>query len=248
MTDSASATIQTVLRGRSLASDEGSPGFGAVNLVTTRDPTGAPHRILFDTGHVGRRRALLQALADLGLTTAAIHVVVLSHAHWDHVQNADLFSHAAVLVHAHEPAYAESPGRSDLVTPSWTGALLRQIGVQTVQDGERLADGVHSIHLPGHTAGSMGLTVETTEGLHVLSGDAVSSAEALRRGRCSVVHHDDQQAKASVELVATVADVVWPGHDRPFTVKDNRPGDYLEANVPVEIHVGTTTTVTVPYE
>ena len=51
------ATIRTVLRGHSQTSAEGSIGFCGVYLVTTPDA-----RILFDTGHVGRRRALLRAL------------------------------------------------------------------------------------------------------------------------------------------------------------------------------------------
>src|SRR5262249_2880432 len=76
----------------------------------------------------------LRALGDRGLTPGDIDVVVLSHAHWDHVQNADLFPRASVLVHADEPAYAESPGHGDLVTPSWTAALLRQIGARPVDD------------------------------------------------------------------------------------------------------------------
>jgi len=223
--------IETVLRGRSVTSTEGSVGFCAVYLVTTPDA-----RILFDTGHVGRRRTLLRALADLDLTTDDIDVVVLSHAHWDHVQNADLFPR--VLIHEDEPAYAESPGDDDLVTPSWTGTLLRCIGVRTVGDREPIAPGVRTLHLPGHTAGSMGLVVEAPDGRHVLTGDAVSSAAALRRGQASVVHHDAEQARASVALVAGLADVVWPGHDRPFAVA----GEYLEPEVPLEFRMGGQTT------
>ncbi len=236
-----SATVETVLRGYSLDSDEGDLGFAAVNLVTTTDAAGAPRRILFDTGHVGRRGALLRALLDLGLTTNDIDVVVLSHAHWDHMQNADLFPYAAVLVHAHEVTYADSPGCDDLVTPSWTGALLRNLGVQTVRDREPIGVGVRTLHLAGHTAGSIGLTVETRDGLHILTGDAVASAASLRRRRCSVVHHDEDRATASVELVAAVADVVWPGHDRPFAVVDGRPDEYLDTRVPLEFHLGART-------
>ena len=225
--------VRTVLRGHSLTSGEGSAGFGAVYLVTT---PGA--RVLFDTGHVGRRRALLRALTGLELTPGAIDVVVLSHAHWDHVQNADLFPRAAVLVHADEPAYAGSPGADDLATPSWTGLLFRHLGVRTVGDGEPVADNVRTVHLPGHTAGSMGLVVEAPDGRHVLTGDAVSSAAALRRGQCSVVHHDAGQARASVARVAALADFVWPGHDRPFAVRDAQPAGYLEPAVPLDLRVG----------
>jgi glyoxylase-like metal-dependent hydrolase (beta-lactamase superfamily II) len=221
------AAVQTLLRGHSVTTDEGSVGFCAVDLVTTSDT-----RILFDTGHVGRRRPLLRALSAAGLTAADIDVVVLSHAHWDHVQNADLFPRATLLVHADEPAYAESPGDDDLATPSWTGTLLRHLGVRTVGDRHPVAAGVHTLHLPGHTAGSMGLTVETPDGIHVLTGDAVASAAALRRGRCSVVHHDAEQATASVALVAALADVVRPGHDRPFAV---HAGRYLEPDVPLTL-------------
>jgi glyoxylase-like metal-dependent hydrolase (beta-lactamase superfamily II) len=223
--------VRTVLRGRSVTSTEGSVGFCAVYLVTTPDA-----RILFDTGHVGRRRGLLRALTDLELTPADIDVVVLSHAHWDHVQNADLFT--TVLIHADEPAYAESPGDDDLVTPSWTANLLRHIGVRTVGDREPVAAGVHTLHLPGHTAGSMGLVVEAPDGRHVLTGDAVSSAAALHRGQSSIVHHDADQARASVELVATLADVVWPGHDRPFAIRDRKPGEYLEDDTSLEFRGG----------
>jgi N-acyl homoserine lactone hydrolase len=203
-----------VLRGRSLTSDEGSLGFCAVNLVSTSDTSGAPRRILFDTGHAGRRRALVRALHGLGLTPGDID--------------------AAVLVNKDEPAYAEAPGPDDLATPSWTGSLLRHLGARAIGDRETIADGVATLHLPGHTAGSLGLTVETPEGRHVLTGDAVSGMTALRTPRCSVVHHDEQQARASVELVATLADVVWPGHDRPFAVRDGRPGAHLDADVPLE--------------
>lgn len=222
--------IRTVLRGRSVTSAEGSVGFCAVYLVTTPEA-----RVLFDTGHVGRRRALLRALSDLHLTTADIDVVVLSHAHWDHVQNADLFPRARVLVHEYEPAYARAPGDDDLVTPSWTAFLMHHLGAWTIGDGEPVATGVHALHLPGHTAGSMGLLVDTPEGRHVLTGDAVSSARALWRGQCSVVHHDAEQARASVRRVAGLADVVWPGHDRPFTVVGGWPGTYLDAHVPLNL-------------
>lgn len=215
--------IRTVLRGQSTVYDDGSIGFCGVYLVTTPDAL-----ILFDTGHVGRRRALLRALTGLGLAPADIDVVVLSHAHWDHVQNADMFPEAIVLMHEDEPAYADSPGVDDLVTPSWTPFLLRHLGVQTIGDGEPIAPGVRTLHLPGHTAGSLGLVVDTPDGRHVLTGDAVSSAAALRRGQASVVHHDADLARASVERVATLADVVRPGHDRPFAVVDGQPGEYLE--------------------
>lgn len=231
------STIQPLLLGRSLASDEGSLGFCSVLLVTTALPGGPTRRVLFDTGHAGRRRALIRELGRVGLTPADIDAVVLSHSHWDHVQNVDLFPGARVLMHPGELAYVESPGPDDLGTPTWTRSLLSAARLHVVRHGDYLADGVRVLHLPGHTAGSIGLAVETAAGVHVLTGDAVSTAYAMRERRCATVHHDLRMAERSIDLVAATADVVWPGHDRAFRVIDGRTANYLAEPTPLAFRV-----------
>ncbi len=75
-------------------------------------------------GHVGRRVVLLEALERRGLEPADIDVVVLSHAHWDHAQNLDVFDAARIIVHTDERRYAAAPHGNDWATPAWTGAML----------------------------------------------------------------------------------------------------------------------------
>jgi len=231
------STVEALLLGRSLGSDEGSLGFCSVLLVTTAVPGGPTHRLLFDTGHAGRRRALIRGLGRVGLTPADIDTVVLSHSHWDHVQNVDLFPGARVLMHPDELAYAESPGPDDLGTPPWTVSLLSAARPHAVRHGDHVADDVRVLHLPGHTAGSIGLAVQTTDGVHVLTGDAVSTAYAMRERRCASAHHDLRLAEESIDLVAATADVVWPGHDRAFCVTDGRPANYLVEPTPLAFQV-----------
>ncbi|GHH71320.1 hypothetical protein GCM10018793_06300 [Streptomyces sulfonofaciens] len=214
--------IDTLLTGQGLSSDQGSIGFGAVYLVTA-----GSLRILFDCGHTGRRRALLGALARRGLGPGVIDVLVLSHSHWDHIQNADLFRSADVLLHPAEADHLGSAPTDDPFTPPWSAAILRSCAVRDAADGLGIAPGVTVTGLPGHTKGSIGLTVHTAGGTALLTGDAVSSARALRAGRCTNVLADEADAARSVELVRTRADLVYPGHDRPFTVVDGAPGDYL---------------------
>ncbi|MEV6621556.1 hypothetical protein AB0M71_11680, partial [Amycolatopsis sp. NPDC051114] len=57
---------------------------------------------------------------------------------------------------------------------------------------------------------------------------AVPSAGALRRGRCSSAV-DEAAAAASMALVRSRADLVYPGHDRPFTLEAGAPGKDLPA-------------------
>lgn len=215
-------SIDTLLLGYSLSSDQGSIGFGAVYLVTV-----GSRRILFDCGHTGRRKALHRALRQRTLSVRDIDTLVLSHVHWDHVQNADLFGHAEVFVHPAELDYLAGPPVADPVTPPWSAAILDALPVQHARDGVELAPGVTVTGLPGHTAGSIGLTVETAAGTAMLTGDALSSARALETGRCTVVHAGEEAAARSIALVRSRARFVYPGHDRPFAVVGGLPGDYL---------------------
>jgi glyoxylase-like metal-dependent hydrolase (beta-lactamase superfamily II) len=93
------------------------------------------------------------------------------------------------------------------------------------------------IDLPGHTPGSIGLAVTTDDGVAVLTGDAVATADSLRSGRCLGRPLDARQADASVARVAGLADFVYPGHDRPFRVTGRVAGDYLGDPVPITFRV-----------
>lgn len=224
-----SVEVQVLLRGYSVGSDEGGPGFCSVYLLE-----GQGHRVLFDCGHVGRRKALRGALAERGLAPSDVSLVVLSHAHWDHMQNADLFGHAPVLMHGDELRYLDAPRPLDHATPPWARAVLSSLDLRETGEGEALLPGVTVIDLPGHTPGSIGLTVETEDGLAVLTGDAVSTPGVLRSGSYSGVYHDVTKADASVERVLSLADVVCPGHDRPFRLATY---EYLSEPAPVELRV-----------
>jgi regulator of ribonuclease activity A len=228
------ATVEALLPGRSLATAEGSIGFCGTYLVTASWP--APRRIIFDPGHAGRRAALASRLAERGLGVADIDVVVLSHAHWDHAQNVDMFPRATVLAHASEleDSADGSDHPRDAVTPAWTSTILKEAATSATADGEVLAEGVTVVHLPGHTRGSIGLRVETASGVAVLSGDAVSRRDLAQEGRCAnpVLEEDGRR---STLTALDLADEIWPGHDRPFAVVDGQVGAYLFPAVPLEI-------------
>ncbi|MFI6875248.1 MBL fold metallo-hydrolase [Streptomyces sp. NPDC050400] len=215
-------TVDTLLMGYGLFSAQGSAGLCGVYLVRH-----GSRRILFDCGHVGRRKALLRSLARRKLGIRDIDTLVLSHAHWDHIQNADLFPHADILMHPQEHGRLAATSTADPVTPPWTSAVLERSAVRRVTDGCAIAPGVRVIGLPGHTAGSIGLCVDTEQGVALLTGDAVSSAKALREGLCTVVTAGRDAAARSVRRVRARASLVYPGHDRPFTVTDGEPDRYL---------------------
>lgn len=211
------AELITLLEGYGFGSDQGIVGFCGVYLVRAGGTT-----ILFDTAHVGRRLVLLAALERAGVRTADVDHVVMSHAHWDHVQNIDLFENADLMIHPDERRYAHRPHRNDWATPRWTGAAIETVRITEVGDGQQLAPGVTVVDVPGHSPGSIALAVETEQGLACLTGDALHFAQVALTKRNPLVFWNDDLATKSIEHLVGMADVMYPGHDQPFRVVGGR--------------------------
>ncbi len=209
-----SLKIETLLPGVSFGTDSGTPAFCSVLLIE------GEKRVIFDSAHVGRRTYMEAQLQARGLTPRDIDLQVLSHAHWDHIQNCDVFDHAPLLIHRDERRYAQQPHRNDWATPQWTGAVLERMPLQEVGEGAEIMPGCRVIELPGHSPGSIGLEVETENGIAVICGDAIHNAAVAQAGRNPLVFWNAEQADASVRRVVQSGALVYPGHDRPFRIKD----------------------------
>ena len=223
----AAPRIDVVLDGFGINTSAGLVAMCEVVLIEGPGRDGRPVRILVDPAHVGRRTFLLDALATRGLTAGDIDMVVLTHAHWDHVQNIDLFAHAPVYLHPDERRYCERPHPNDWATPVWTRDILDRVRLHEVEDGAELIPGVGVVHLPGHSAGSIGITVQSEPGLSLITGDALHYASVALDRRPPLVFWNPDQALASIDRVVAMADIIYPGHDRPFRLTSQRQVEYL---------------------
>jgi glyoxylase-like metal-dependent hydrolase (beta-lactamase superfamily II) len=215
--------IDVLLQGYGLGTNVGTIGFCSVILIE------GEKRLLFDSAHVGRRTFLQAALAERGLAATDIDAQVLSHAHWDHVQNIDLFDHAPLLLHHSERKYASTPHKNDWATPKWTGAVLEMMDLEEVGEGQQIMPGVKVLELPGHSPGSIGIEVETDDGVCLIVGDAIHNARVAAAGRSPLVFWNAEQANASIKRCVDSGSLIYPGHDRPFTLANGIPqyrGDF----------------------
>jgi glyoxylase-like metal-dependent hydrolase (beta-lactamase superfamily II) len=206
--------IDILLHGFLFSTDQGLPAFCGVFLIE------GEKRILVDPAHVGRRVVLEEALARRGLTPKDIDAVVLTHAHWDHVQNIDLFEHAPLLLHPDERRYSQKPHRHDWATPQWTGVILERQDVREIGDGGTIMPGVTVLEMPGHSPGSIAVMVDTDEGRAAITGDALHFAYVAKTRVNPLVFWDADQATRSIDRVLQAADVLYPGHDRPFRYRN----------------------------
>jgi N-acyl homoserine lactone hydrolase len=227
VTPMAAPRVDVVLDGFTINTDAGRIAMCEVILIEGAGTDGRPVRILVDPAHVGRRAYLLEALAGRGLAPGDIDMVVLTHGHWDHVQNIDVFAHAPVYLHPDERRYCGQPHPNDWATPAWTGNILERAQVREIAEGDELIPGVGVVDLPGHSAGSIGITVQNEQGLSLVAGDALHSSGTALTRQPSLVFWNAGQARASIDRAVGMADVLYPGHDQPFRLTADRQVEYV---------------------
>lgn len=210
--------ITLLFTGLPLTSDKFIPGVTTVALIRKDGRT-----VIFDTGPYAYRPILLGRLKQAGITPADIDTVVLSHVHWDNAANADLFPNAQIVLHEKELAYAENPQLHDDQTPGYAARALRKLKLHTVSGEPEIIAGARIIELPGHTPGSIGLLI----GNELLAGDAVSSAaDAIAHKAGLLASRKEADAKQSLKKALSLANIIYPGHDRPF--RNDTSMQYLE--------------------
>lgn len=201
--------ITLLFSGLPASADKFLPGISTVALVRIGGRT-----ILFDTGPYAYRPILQGRLRHMGIDFAEIDMVVLSHVHWDTAANADLFPSAEIVIHDRELAYAKAPDSHDDSTPAYVGRALRKLRLRPISGEQEIAVGARIIELPGHSPGSIGLLV----GNELLAGDAVTCAADAVAGRVEYHPAQDPRAEESLKKALALADIIYPGHDRPFRV------------------------------
>lgn len=185
---------------------------------------------LIDTGPAGSAPAIAAACRDLGLGTAAIARIVLTHGHNDHAGAAAAVRawHGAP-VHAHRGDVALVEGTApppEPVLADWERELFDRIvpgvppapacPVDVVLDGGEVLDfGARVVPVPGHTPGSIALHLPERRVL--FTGDTV--AEHQGAAILGVFNADPDQARSALVAQAALAevDVVCVGHGGPLS-------------------------------
>lgn len=227
--DLAKPTVETLLEGYRLGTDQGAVAFCAVNLVEGPDEQGTIRRIVVDTGHTGRRTDLDRALARRGLGRGDIDMVVCTHAHWDHIENIDIFDQARIVLHRNERRYLRSPHHNDHACPEWIDSVFERYDdrIREVEEGVRLLPGVEIVDAPGHSAGTIAVAVACDDGTAVLTGDSIQNSIVAQERRNALVFWSNELATQTIDKLVTIGDVIYPGHDLPFRIDADGKVEYV---------------------
>ncbi len=225
-------TIDILLAGMSAITNQTRLGLSTVALVRGHN------NILVDVGHYGRRQMLEEALVNHRLAPDDIQIVVLTHAHWDHAQNVDIFPGARFFIHKAELDYSRAPRKGDWATPRYFANTLQGLNVQEVVEATELEPGVRIVGIPGHSCGTIGVVVDTPEGTAIIASDAFPDAGTVSRGRPSLVFWNEREARESVRKIMRLSKVIYPGHDRPFRITSGGSVIYMEGVAAIKVTAG----------
>jgi len=199
---------------------------------------GATGTIVLDTGFDAamgkkRQRELITPVGDglsaIGIDPGKVETVIVSHMHYDHIGNYDLFPHARYHLQDCEMAYATGrcmchqalrlPFEADDVI-----AMVRRVfdGRVVFHDGvDEIVPGVTVHHIGGHSKGLQSVRVKTRRGFVVLAADASHLYSHLESGRIFPLTYNVEQVVegyATLKKLATSPAHVVPGHD-PLVLK-----------------------------
>ena len=154
--------------------------------------------IVIDTGFslaggAARNRTMLidprEAFEALGIRPADEPVVVVTHAHYDHIGNLSHFARSPIIIARQEIEFWAGPhARRAQFHHSVQDEELRDLRnavaegrVTTFDDRFSVADGVEMLRVGGHTPGQSVITVRTTAGSVLLGSDAIHYYEEYDR-------------------------------------------------------------------
>ena len=189
----------------------------------------------------------LELLARMDVRPGDVDHVIISHMHYDHVGNVELFPNATFSIAREEYDYWSGPyGNRELMTvlvdPEEVRIvqdLARQERLHFIDGSEQLFPGVVVTRLGGHTPGQVMVEVGTDSGQIVLASDAIHYYEEMELDRPFNLFNDLGGMYRAYdilrELAARPGRTVIAGHDpRVRAMFQPVQPDCVDLTAPVE--------------
>ena len=201
-------------------------GMAEIALITKR---------LKVEGWGGGHAKLTELLAGEGLTPGDIDHVVLTHGHFDHAENLDLFPDACIVIQRDELSHAADPVPSQRIF-YWQSTIGNLVGrrrpgqIRTLDGDTELFDGFRVLKVPSHTPGMQVPLIQTDKGIVAIASDLGdhyrywfpadaratdhpqrSLSDAFLTG--NIRSESERDWQAAMRRVQVNSDIVVPAHD-----------------------------------
>lgn len=161
---------------------------------------------------------LVAGLAAHGLAPDDIELVVLTHLHFDHVGNTELFPNARFVVQRDElPQSLCPPSFCMFYYPEYAYKINQIADRLDVIDGDtRIDPDIQLVKIGGHTPGSMVVVARTEIGSVCLTSDVMYNYRNLELNWPMGSFWNLPELMRGYDRVRSIADVIVPEHDWQF--------------------------------
>ncbi len=187
-------------------------------------------------------RCPTEGLALVGIDAAEVEDVIITHMHYDHAGNLELFPNARFHIQDAEMAFVTGRAMSH---PALRHSFRLDDVLEMIRlvygdrvvfhaGDEDLAPGVKLRHMPGHTHGLQSVLVNTARGEVMLASDAAHYYESLTDGSPFLTHVDMLGMLEGFRRLTALAPTpqhVVPGHDPLVLQRYPAPTPELEGIV-----------------
>lgn len=223
-------TVETLIQGYpGKSKQQGGLGFSTVALA--RGPEG---RIaVLDTSRSGARRLILDRLKEVGVAAEAVTDVLVTHLHYDHVENWPMFRNALIHVPGAEMDYAL---RQPEGAPLWPEFCLRALAdsprMRRLAEGETGIPGITCFEAPGHSPHHLVFVLEGHTRT-IFSADVAKNRAELATGIADMTMDAEVHRASIARLNAVWRDrpgtVLLPGHDVALRIGADGQPEAIEA-------------------
>ncbi|MFZ7110408.1 MAG: MBL fold metallo-hydrolase [Desulfatiglandales bacterium] len=165
-------------------------------------------KILVDPGHAHLFNHVREGLAALSLTPSDMDIVLITHAHPDHMEGVNVFADTPALVALHH-SETESARQATSHYDQHLGATRLEPDILLREGNIQIGDmDFRVIHAPGHSPGSIALY--WSEKKVLFSGDVIFSRGI---GRTDLPGGNGNALKDSIKALSQLdVEILLPGH------------------------------------
>lgn len=181
------------------------------------------YNVMIDIDHpVKDPTDIIDSLASIGMTPGQINAIILTHLHPDHIGHKDLFPNALFIFHEAERFAFYFKNNKTLTLE---GSAIWKIcdnkmpdPVRYTPDLKNLNKDIYIRHCPGHTKGSLMIFVCINGLVHAFAGGTFLNRKYYEKWQPPGMSWKQSRIYDHMSFLKENADVVVPGHGKPFEI------------------------------
>lgn len=182
-------------------------GFGYSSVSLIRD---GHTNILFDVGHYAVRSQMIKFLKRY-----KINKVFISHLHYDHCLNIDLFLNKGISVYLNKKEwdYLNNITSKDIYTFRLFNKIVKRSDIILFDKDFNISENVRVLETIGHTAGHSSLAFNRNGKKYIVAGDAIKTFKDFKIiNKSDVSPYNYRKFIATKKYIISNFDIIIPGH------------------------------------